>query len=131
MTPRPLYKWKSFWLGILVLVFSGWGWNRSNHHLDQFGFRAANSAWNVSSRESTVSLSMMHPEGWGTSSKDRRPWWPIEFVVIEGRGFTLRICHLAHWFLMLLFLLPWSVFLAWRWRRLRSLTKAHDASAAL
>ena len=26
MTPRPLIKWKSFWLGILVLGFLGWAW---------------------------------------------------------------------------------------------------------
>jgi len=24
-----------------------------------------------------------------------------------------------HWFLILIFLLPWTVFLAWRWRRMR------------
>ena len=36
----------------------------------------------------------------------------------------------ADWFLMLLFLIPWSAFLAWRWRRQRILTKAHDAAPA-
>jgi hypothetical protein len=26
MKPRPFYRWKSFWLGILVLGFLGWAW---------------------------------------------------------------------------------------------------------
>ena len=26
MTPRPFYRWKSFWFGILVLGFIGWAW---------------------------------------------------------------------------------------------------------
>ncbi len=29
--------------------------------------------------------------------------------------------RLAHWFLVLLFLVPWSGWLAWRWRRMRKL----------
>ena len=24
MKPRPFYRWKSFWLGVVVLVFMGW-----------------------------------------------------------------------------------------------------------
>jgi hypothetical protein len=38
--------------------------------------------------------------------------------------------HFAHWFLILAFLIPWSAFLGWRWRRQRILTKVHDAAAA-
>lgn len=30
MTPRPIYRWKSFWLGVCVLGFLGWAWERSN-----------------------------------------------------------------------------------------------------
>jgi hypothetical protein len=26
MTPRPLYQWKCFWLGIFMLIFLGWAW---------------------------------------------------------------------------------------------------------
>ena len=29
MTPRPFYRWKSFWLGLCVLVFLGWAWRDS------------------------------------------------------------------------------------------------------
>lgn len=26
MSPRPLYRWKSFWFGLLVSSFMGWAW---------------------------------------------------------------------------------------------------------
>jgi hypothetical protein len=29
MSRRPLYHWKSFWLGILVIAFLGWSWMTS------------------------------------------------------------------------------------------------------
>ncbi|MEK7951499.1 hypothetical protein [Luteolibacter soli] len=32
MTPRPPYQWKSFWLGVLVISFLGWGWIDSFQH---------------------------------------------------------------------------------------------------
>ena len=40
--------------------------------------------------------------------------------------------YIPHWLMLTCFLVPWSAFLAWRWRRQRRiLTKAlHDAAAA-
>ena len=29
MKARPVYRWKSFWLGVLVMAFLGWAWWRS------------------------------------------------------------------------------------------------------
>ena len=29
MRRRPFYRWKSFWLGVVVLCFLGWAWARS------------------------------------------------------------------------------------------------------
>ena len=29
MSRRPIYRWKSFWLGVVVLCFLGWAWARS------------------------------------------------------------------------------------------------------
>jgi len=26
LSPRPFYRWKSFWLGLLILCFLGWAW---------------------------------------------------------------------------------------------------------
>ena len=36
-TPRPFYRWKSFWLGLFVLVFLGWAWSDS--------FRNESAVW--------------------------------------------------------------------------------------
>lgn len=32
MRPRPFYRWKSFWFGLLVLVFMGWASVDSRHY---------------------------------------------------------------------------------------------------
>ncbi|MCW1922623.1 hypothetical protein OKA05_08660 [Luteolibacter arcticus] len=32
MTPRPCYRWKTFWLGLFVASFLGWAWWDSNSH---------------------------------------------------------------------------------------------------
>jgi hypothetical protein len=45
MTPRPLHKWKSFWLGILVLGFLGWAWMRGRDHCDTMTVFFRNSYW--------------------------------------------------------------------------------------
>jgi hypothetical protein len=29
MHPRPIYRWTSFWLGVLILLLLGWAWARS------------------------------------------------------------------------------------------------------
>ena len=30
---RPLYRWKSFWFGVLVIAFLGWAsWHSTSHH---------------------------------------------------------------------------------------------------
>jgi hypothetical protein len=29
MTPRPIYRWKSFWLGLFVACFLAWAWRDS------------------------------------------------------------------------------------------------------
>jgi len=43
MTPRPLHRWKSFWLGILVLGFLGWAWVRSIVYDDRIVWMEAGS----------------------------------------------------------------------------------------
>jgi len=50
--PRRLIRWKSFWLGILVLGFLGWAW------VDSFRHEAtvAEGTWNVSSATGGVMM---------------------------------------------------------------------------
>jgi hypothetical protein len=128
MRPRSIYRWKSFWFGVLVLAFLGWSWMQSmgeggyiaiNGHLDervrldQSGGRIA-VVW---MRENPVFSLPEVPLAKHSPEVDMR-WFPRAFRYwspIDG----WNAVAIAHWFLILLFLVPWSVWLAWRWRMLR------------
>ncbi|MEK7954091.1 hypothetical protein [Luteolibacter soli] len=125
MPPRPLHRWKSFWLGILVLAFLGCGWVHSMSHTDgffwlpkHFSISAYQStgqlgfSWDAS--QTSTSLTYFHwiHEPISTAGE---PWFPRAVVPeIYDRQFQFGI---AHWFLMLLFLSAWIAFLVWRIRR--------------
>ena len=128
MTLRPLYRWKSFWFGILILLFLAWGWIRSMGsgdyiaidgkleelaRLDQSGGYIA-VVWE--SDTPIFSLPEM-PVAW-MFGRDHARWFPKAFKhdsPVDG----WRSVAIAHWCLILLFLLTWGAWLAWRWRRLR------------
>jgi hypothetical protein len=132
MPPRPIHRWKTFWLGLFVLAFLGWAWARSLKHQD--GLNAT-----ILGMESTlwfdqwggsISLSLFH-DGLSDTTGAHTTHDPLDSPIV----FPAAIEHLelpvdlyrpavdrysiAHWFLILLFLLPWLAFLAWRWRRMK------------
>jgi hypothetical protein len=135
MSPRPIQRWKSVWLGLLVLIFLGWAWLRSMSYHE--GIRWFNWDWGV--------MIGQGPEGVGLYAGDRptflseglhlwnlpvhdpaaewfgRPFlydsWPA--FQIHGNAVLASSLQLAHWFLILLFLVPWAGFLIWRIRRMR------------
>ena len=126
MKPRPLIKWKSFWLGILVLGFLGWAWTGSTSH-----FQEAMVKWGPAS-----GLCVGHGGGsveilWNTnyfppvsgslgafSSYGAYRWiGRLSFEVDAGM-------EMPYWLLILLFLVPWVGFLAWRWRKVRRTANA-------
>jgi hypothetical protein len=130
MLPRPLHRWKSFWAGILVLTFLSWGWIRSSSRRD-------GASWS----RGPVTYGIMHDRlGFGIyqvqlpTSLDqglqihrqkvsRRGGGPLPSA-IQWRNDGIpdlikhRSVHFAHWFLILLFLIPWTGFLFRRARRL-------------
>jgi len=127
MTPRPLHRWKSFWLGILVLAFLGFGWLRSMSYTDGFfwmpkhfvltAFQSAGRvgfAWDYSMPVSPVTFfQWVHDP----ISSEGEPWFPTAVVPeVYDRQFQFGI---AHWFLMLLLLIAWGAFLWWRVRRMK------------
>ena len=136
-TPRPLIKWKSFWLGILVLGFLGWAWAYSMNHASGVSWHSEPES-KVDFLDPAHGLVLRQEVGWFVIGWGHDPfasagydYWSLRrpasgdsdepvFAILmrqeEGRMF------LAHWFLMLLFSLPWSAFLVWRYRRQRKLT---------
>lgn len=139
MHPRPLHRWKSFWLGLLVLIFLGWAWQRSIRHLDSFGI--ANSAGSIGGlvyqRDSTVILTA--PGTMPISPGIRRftillpyprnyPLVPPPLSVGRNQSQLYHTIIIAHWLLLLLFFVPWFGFLFWRVRRKK---RAGDLSTSV
>jgi hypothetical protein len=135
--PRPLIKWKSFWLGILVLVFLGWAWVRSIQHDERVYFGLGTQWWEiVRSHGTTVAMCWSESgTGRGIHSVSFSSEQSVEGVNLDirippafkrvvGRELIPAVWGVADWFLILLFLVPWASFLAWRVRKLRRLTQA-------
>lgn len=134
MPPRPLHHWKSFWLGLLVLIFLGWAWVRSMHHVDDIYYEPSTSSktWGATSGLGAVLLTWeVHPfppNGLNFDSYPVKPSWPTNIwfpkaITLQERGTggsQYKGIAIAHWFLILLFLVAWAGFLFWRVRRMRS-----------
>jgi len=127
--PRPFYRWKSFWLGILVLGFLAWAaWDST-----RFISGAAFSKWTLSrvmghtfvvEWPDIVSLALKpyrYPLSAGISVEKHSNSWKA------WGGKPVGMSDVA---VLSLFLLTWSGFLALRWRRQRILTKTPDAAPA-
>ncbi len=137
MPPSPLYRWKSFWLGVLVLIFLGWAWVRSIHHYDAVSWGEAHGGRGIllSQRDSKVSIIWnsskfiaVVPPGFNLSSVNLNPRNNTLFPwAIKWREFPADLfwtASFAHWFLIVLFLMPWTAFLLWRSRRMKRLAVA-------
>jgi 4-amino-4-deoxy-L-arabinose transferase-like glycosyltransferase len=138
MTPRPIYKWKSFWFGILVLVLLGWAWVRSMDWQDWicYGY-GGDSRIELGNHTATVEFLLGKSEGvigtQGFFTLTRRIDDPeaafehaIEIIRMPGR-FWMQI---AHWLLILYFLIPWLSILAWRVWRQRKQRRLTESGAA-
>ena len=127
-TPRPLYKWKSFWLGILVLGFLGWSWTHSMNHRDwaryYSGVRISTRRWlEFESGGGSLELRWGNPPqhtgdaGWVTFTQHFSDYriFPRAGSYSNAAG-NLNI-ELSHWLLILLFLAVWSAWLFFHWKR--------------
>ena len=38
MTPRPIYRWKTFWIGLIYVSLVGWAWWDNTHARRYFDF---------------------------------------------------------------------------------------------
>ena len=139
MLPRPLHRWKSFWLGVFVVVFLGLAWVRSmGSHSDLFAWASGDGAFEVQlyQHEGEIGLwygsnYVIHDRGFRMESEVidlSGPWFP-RFFEIERRPNGPSI-GIAHWFLILLFLLPRTTWLVWRSRRMKRLA-SEPGSAGL
>jgi len=129
MKPRPLYKWKSFWLGILVLGFLGWAWVRSTTYLDEARFLFQDDGWRLASNSGSLAArrfdGLVNPTAGvrkfefnskPASENNRKIPPPFESLPYAASP-RLHVWRVAYWFLILLFLVPWSAWLFFHWKR--------------
>ena len=110
---RPLYRWKSFWLGVLVLVFLGWAcWDSFRHESQVWVGCFGKCVWLIRSGGATF-----YEFEWSLPAFDigatREP------VALNWGETSAMGPHIADAPLIGGLSLAWLAFLAWRWRRMR------------
>jgi hypothetical protein len=120
MTPRSLHRWKSFWLGLLVLAFLGGAWVRSAGNYDLLIFRWNSRSLSIAVAQGGGSIGLISDLKYLPSGSlpidslhhpyDVKRWFPPAMQDLD--------C-IAHWLLILGFLIPWAGFLVWRVRRVK------------
>jgi hypothetical protein len=134
MPPRPLHRWKSFWLGVFVVVFIGWAWWDSWVWETEALFFADGVGMLHARGEVWILWQWELADGWSFFSGERnfvRPGaWGLWEQWEAAREFGFRISKIPHWHIILLFLLPWTTWLVWRSRRMKRLA-SEPGSAGL
>lgn len=147
MERRAFYRWKSFWLGVLVLACLGWAWARSMEWDSGVtweyprGNGHGMSAWQAKGGVCVTWDSYRPPDvdgmwHWKTAIPvmDALADEPLDGIGLEeqlmrerariGSGLFPKglvvegaVVRVAHWVLWLAFFLAWSGWLVWRWWR--------------
>jgi hypothetical protein len=153
MTPRPLHRLKSFWLGVLILAFLGWAWVASMRHVDVLYWNSAvgSSAPSPGSKSfddmvyrtfGRFVLTAGQTLGWVEVKWDTsRPsplasHWSHQIITLTPKetwfAQATRVerypgrmdVFIAHWLIILLFAISWAALLFWRHRRMKHLAAA-------
>jgi hypothetical protein len=133
LRPR-LYRWKTFWLGIFVLLFLAGAWLRSIHYTEKVVFGNPHSTGfaqvgqnagvfyvSVFLRPDANALTCFHavigPCGdlfavW--RDPHGRPYYDLAPPILFDRQSDWWSFGISHWFLILLFLPHWITFLRQR-----------------
>ena len=141
MTPRPIHRWKTLWFGITVILFLGWAWEKSNSRMNAACWVHAATSEGLFLRNlpGTTQIEYTGPNHhiypltpaiqWYSNPRVYPEEWfpkPVFFEPFGNKGgWTL---NLPHWLLILLFLIPWLAFLAWRSRRMHHLTESASST---
>ncbi len=139
MNPRPFHRWKSFWIGIFVIAFLGWAWvysiGRLSYVLIPHGSKMEHFA--MAQFDARISVGGCQvPQGMVAETKppndldwSENEWFPpaldSAYPFDAGEGYSI-----AHWFLILLFLIPWTLWLVWRTRKFKRLAAEFELGSA-
>lgn len=112
MSPRPIYRWKSFWLGLFVLTFFGGPWDKP---------------------EVGVELGSLGERSFQVGRGPRETVWmvgrPLSTTLTSNSGTSVRtstLCGVSYHpyafpdsAAFVSFLALWAGWLGWRWRRMQ------------
>ena len=114
MPPRPLYRWKSFWLGVFMLGFLAWAWCDSFRFESQFWVAVVGKCvWLTRSGGQTFYvLEWNLPVAFDFGAMRE----PAALALGETSITGPRIADAPF---VGLSAFAWIAFLAWRWRRMR------------
>ena len=152
MTPRPIHRWPSFWLGVFILTFLGWAWLDSCRHSTSY---VAVDTWDNSvaipqgvwHEDSALKFSIVRHPGpiiatatsKGVFQYSRVPntgppqlsplhWRTFPpYTSVRGARLAQLSIELPHWLIILLVLIPSTTFLTWRWLLMQRLAEANAA----
>ena len=136
MTPRPIHHWKTFWLGLFVLAFLGSSWIKSSNGSSSLTWLSArkDKAAVAGQRHGLVKFEYYahpHPTALRTGLSIRsetgdhpRTWIQpaIASYNKDNDGWEISI---AHWLIILLYLIAWLTTITWWHRRQRRLLESH------
>jgi hypothetical protein len=117
-----------FWFGLFLLMFLGWSWIRSAHFVDLVEYESGPSQPRVAIGHGGGSAGFVWDVHAGNNGLRVRSlpapdrWFHLPPAAIEGSSSGNLYFTIAHWFLILLFLVPWTLCLLWRGRRMKSRT---------
>ncbi|RYD39391.1 MAG: hypothetical protein EOP83_36850, partial [Verrucomicrobiaceae bacterium] len=122
MTPRRIIRWKSFWLGVVVLVFLGWGWVSTR--TEQAMLYCVVDGWIYAAASGSGSVSIaIHPQSgmpfeWGfdrmPSPEEDPPLFAPAFEngwIWDGPKGAEGYIALGYWVVVLGFVVAWGGFL--------------------
>jgi hypothetical protein len=132
MKPRLFYRSRLFWLGLPGLVFLLWGWWISLSHFSRVGFSTLGIAqatgdvfahWRSGTPLSWGGFSTGHMEIPAETARDLKATisvWPQQ----DPNWHTVIIPYYA---VVLAYVAPWLLVVAWWQRRKRRILKLHTA----
>ena len=140
MEPRPIYQWKSFLLGVVLLAFMGWAWQQGMQKDQGVSVSTPVVAFGIGQVEGQAGVfAVSIKQSWDVSRSstprmDQAVWFPsfgsVSLSQVNGSAPYVWYFHarFAHWFLIFAVVVGWSAWLRWRWKRLEG--KGAGASMA-
>jgi hypothetical protein len=124
MSPRPLYRWKSFWIGLFILAFLAWAWVGSMKRAliitpwdqSRVSMTSISGRFEIWLMNANLLRDTRGIQGYRPDPKSLH-WFAVP-VRVETAPVG-RSVSVAYWLVSLLFFGSWASFITWRWRRQR------------